>query len=489
MSISTLRREALRTIGELSDKIIKRTEIGNEMTGDWENVYVRGDFGQFRIIYTEKSTILISEGVSNILYFSRVSKDAYDRGQEFYIEFEGRIPAEDFDFHFLLAFLNKTIQETLRMNGLLKKLDEYNQWPLTLIIDKDVDYDFLFGGETSYMYNYIGVGEEDNQIGALLGIKSQNVPEYIMVGDRKVHLIGVKPYGNLWLYSLYFPEEETIHLIETLPRLLYQHKLVYGNLYTPFDIYSDYKKGLKSCVNFDEVLKDLHRDDEWQKIIDESDEMLAQDILFADMLRLRAKSFFRLRKYSKSVDAYKFLIEKYPDELFAYTYISDPLRYLNRHEEGIPFYTTAIERMSGYDKIRALYIRGDAYYYLGDFEKAIADTLICYESEYKVDWMEPNLTEYYILNNQLNDAVEFVDQAIGNVKKKQQITLSFLKMIALMLLNKTEEADEAYENFKKFAGRRRKSLGFTFKNFFPRINADENFMNTIKERGGSLFSY
>jgi hypothetical protein len=153
-----------------------------------------------RVIYTADSTVLITDGLSDV-YLGRKDHEQYNgTGLEFYIEFEGHVPFQTAKDHFCLALMNSVSQIALNHGDFKKLMEkhtyttiEFNEGNVELWVVKDNDSN-----------NDIRTFFQDKQykgdkFGTFLGMGSKYVPASMKLNKEEVLLVNVKPFGQEWL--------------------------------------------------------------------------------------------------------------------------------------------------------------------------------------------------------------------------------------------------------------------------------------------------
>jgi hypothetical protein len=208
-----LRHEFFRSIGTLHDEVLY-LNIGGFRDHNWPG-YTSGTIAaKFRVIYTENTTIVITDGLSDVYANEQQDKelDYNGAGAEYYIEFDSIVPFHTVKNHFMMALLNSVTQIALR-HGKFKDLIE-NLGSLTLqfnnsdvetwvIKDNNANND----ADTFFNSSQYSSGE---LFGALLTMGTKNLPEKLRLNIENIVLVSVKPFGKDWFGSdkLTHPDEE-----------------------------------------------------------------------------------------------------------------------------------------------------------------------------------------------------------------------------------------------------------------------------------------
>lgn len=153
-----------------------------------------------RVIYTADSTVLITDGMSDI-YLGRKDHEQYNgTGLEFYVEFEGHIPFNTVKDHFCLALMNSVSQIALKHGDFKKLMEnlnyvtiEFNEGNVELWVVKDND------SNKDISTFFEGKQYKGDKFGTLLGMESARVPKSMVLNKEEVLLVNVKPFGQEWL--------------------------------------------------------------------------------------------------------------------------------------------------------------------------------------------------------------------------------------------------------------------------------------------------
>lgn len=208
-----LRHEFFRSIGTLHDEVLY-LNIGGFRDHNWPG-YVSGTIAaKFRVIYTENTTIVITDGLSDIYADEHQDKElAYNgTGAEYYFEFDSIVPFYKVRDHYMMAVLNSVTQVALghgEFKGLMNKFGsltlQFNSANVeTWVIknnDANNDADTFFN---SSQYS------SDEPFGTLLTMGTKNLPEKLKLNIEEIVLVSVKPFGKEWFSSdkLLHPDEE-----------------------------------------------------------------------------------------------------------------------------------------------------------------------------------------------------------------------------------------------------------------------------------------
>jgi hypothetical protein len=194
-----LRHEHYQRFGRMDEQLIY-LNIGGFRSIKWPEDSHSHVSEIMRVIYTEDSTVLITDGMSDV-YLGRKDHEQYNgTGLEFYVEFEGQVPFNTVKDHFCLALMNSVSQIALKHGDFKKLMEnlnyvtiEFNEGNVELWVVKDNDSNkdiATFFEDKQY---------KGDKFGTLLGMESARVPKSMALNKEKVLLVNVKPFGQEWL--------------------------------------------------------------------------------------------------------------------------------------------------------------------------------------------------------------------------------------------------------------------------------------------------
>lgn len=196
-----LRHAFFNSLGTLHDEILY-LNIGGFRDHNWPG-YTSGTIAaKFRVIYTENTTIVITDGLSDIYANEREDKELQynGTGAEYYIEFDSIVPFYKVRDHYMMALLNSVTQVALRhgeFKALMEKFESLtlqfnsNDVETWVIRDNDSNDDATtFFNSSQY--------DAKKPFGTLLTLGSKSLPKHIRLNIEEVALISVKPFGKEW---------------------------------------------------------------------------------------------------------------------------------------------------------------------------------------------------------------------------------------------------------------------------------------------------
>lgn len=194
-----MRHEYYHSFGRMDERPIY-LNVGGFRSINWPEDSTTHISEIMRVIYTADSTVLITDGMSDV-YLGRKDHEQYNgTGMEFYIEFEGHVPFETVKDHFCLALLNSITQIALNHGDYKKLMEqhtyttiEFNEGNVELWVVKDnnsnKDIKSFFEDK-----HYKG-----DKFGAFMGMASKHLPKSMKLNKEDVLLVNVKPFGQEWL--------------------------------------------------------------------------------------------------------------------------------------------------------------------------------------------------------------------------------------------------------------------------------------------------
>lgn len=194
-----LRHEHYHTFGKMDERLIY-LNIGGFRSTKWPENSHSHISEIMRVIYTADSTVLITDGMSDV-YLGRKDHEQYNgTGIEFYTEFEGHIPFETVKDHFCLALMNSVSQIAIN-HGDFKKLMENHTYTTIEFNEGNVE---LWIVRDNHSNQDIKTFFEDKQykgdkFGTFIGMESKHLPKSMKLNKEDVLLVNVKPFGQEWL--------------------------------------------------------------------------------------------------------------------------------------------------------------------------------------------------------------------------------------------------------------------------------------------------
>ncbi|WP_300490068.1 hypothetical protein [Flavobacterium sp.] len=196
-----LRHEFFRSVGTLHDEILY-LNIGGFRDHNWPG-YTSGTIAaKFRVIYTENTTIVITDGLSDIYAKEQEDKElAYNgTGAEYYLEFDSIVPFYKVRDHYALALLNSVTQVALRHGKFKELIEKFESLTLqfnTADVETWVIRDNDANNEPTTFFNSTQY-DAKKPFGTLLTLGSKSLPKHIRLNIEEVALISVKPFGKEW---------------------------------------------------------------------------------------------------------------------------------------------------------------------------------------------------------------------------------------------------------------------------------------------------
>ncbi|MCW4468118.1 hypothetical protein OGH69_04000 [Flavobacterium sp. MFBS3-15] len=208
-----LRHDFFRSAGTLHDEILY-LNLGGFRDHNWPGYTTGTIAAKFRVIYTENTTIVITDGLSDIYANERDDKELAHNGigAEFYVEFDSIVPFYKVRDHYMMALLNSVTQIALRhgqFRALIEKFESLTLQFNTSDVETWVIRDNDSNNEAGTFFNSSQY-DANAPFGALLTMASKSLPKRIKLNIEEVALVCVKPFGKEWFGSdrLSHPDEE-----------------------------------------------------------------------------------------------------------------------------------------------------------------------------------------------------------------------------------------------------------------------------------------
>jgi len=158
-----------------------------------------------RVIYTDKTTILITEGLTDL--YNDSSKDPENKynglGAEFYVEFDGIHEFNIIKDHFLVAVMNSLIQVAIKHGDFIDSFIKRHGTTTVQFNVQDIDLYCVRGEEVEnqsiedfFLKKHYA---KKKKFGVLLSMPSKIIPEKMSLTREEVLLIGIKPFGQIWI--------------------------------------------------------------------------------------------------------------------------------------------------------------------------------------------------------------------------------------------------------------------------------------------------
>ncbi|AWH85902.1 hypothetical protein HYN59_12650 [Flavobacterium album] len=208
-----LRTEFYKTLGTMLPVPIY-LNVGGFRSHSWPEGSHYHTSEVLRVIYTKDSTIVITDGLSDVYTSERsdANLEYNGVGAEFYLEFEGHVTFEEVRNHFCTALLNSVTQIAIE-HGDFKALIENNEHATIEFRQDNVELWCIKGmngasNDISIFFRHGQYAPDD--FGAFLNMPSKNVPAKLQLNLEEILLINIKPFSNEWLtsYKLRSEDEE-----------------------------------------------------------------------------------------------------------------------------------------------------------------------------------------------------------------------------------------------------------------------------------------
>lgn len=194
------RHAFFNSLGKLEDRIIYlRVDDSNH---SWPGSSSTHNSCTMRVIYAPESTILITDGLSDI--YSNPDEDGdleYNGiGAELYMEFHGAIPYEVIHEHFAVALINRTSQMAIGQGNFKPLMEDHGEAPIQFSeksVELWVNKENNANQDLSSFLTPKDFIEEDGFV-VLLGVASQTVPQKLQLNLEEILLVSIKPVSKKW---------------------------------------------------------------------------------------------------------------------------------------------------------------------------------------------------------------------------------------------------------------------------------------------------
>lgn len=197
-----LRHDFFSSLGKLDERIIY-LRIGGFRNHPWPENSTSHNSCKMRVIHAPESTILITDGLSDIYkdFYHGKNSQYNGIGAEFYMEFYGNIPYEVIHEHFAVALVNSVSQIAIAHGDFKVLIEnhreislEFTEENIELWINKEnnanQDLSTFLVQDNFFMHGSFAV---------LLGMESQTVPQKLQMNLEEILLVSIKPVGKEWL--------------------------------------------------------------------------------------------------------------------------------------------------------------------------------------------------------------------------------------------------------------------------------------------------
>lgn len=207
-----LRHELYTSIGTLDERPMY-LNVGGFRSLNWPGHSTGTVAAKLRIINTENTTIVITDGLSDI--YNDKQQDSMlthnGIGVEFYFEFDKKVSFFSIEEHYMPALLNGVTQTALRHGNFKALMEKFGTATLEFK-DSDIETwimsgDFASNGpDTFFSNNQYSAGKP---FGTLLTMGTKHVSPTFELNLEKIVLISVKPFGKEW-----FTKDKFLHRTE-----------------------------------------------------------------------------------------------------------------------------------------------------------------------------------------------------------------------------------------------------------------------------------
>ncbi len=208
-----LRTDFYKTLGTVLSVPIYLS-VGGFRSNSWPEGSHYHTSEVLRVIYTKDSTIVITDGLSDVYTSERsdANLEYNGIGAEMYIEFDGHISYDEIYKHFCVALLNSVTQIAIE-HGDFKALIDKNEHLTIEFKEDNVELWCIKGmmGASNGISTFFRHGQyAPDDFGAFINMPSKNVPAKLQLNLEEILLVNVKPFSNEWLtsYKLRSEDEE-----------------------------------------------------------------------------------------------------------------------------------------------------------------------------------------------------------------------------------------------------------------------------------------
>lgn len=197
-----LRNDFFSSLGKPDEHIIYLS-LGGLGDHSWPEDSTLHNSCKMRVIYTPESTVLMTDGLSDIYRYSDDDEHLEHNGigAEFYMEFHSTVPYEIIHKHFAVALINSVSQMAIG-HGDFKSLMENLRVTFVEFSEENIELWVTSENNPNQDLSSFLVSEdfiEDESFGVLLGIESKTVPQKLQLNLEEILLISIKPVVKKWL--------------------------------------------------------------------------------------------------------------------------------------------------------------------------------------------------------------------------------------------------------------------------------------------------
>jgi hypothetical protein len=221
-----IRHDFYNAIGKLDERVIF-LRVGGFRDNSWPENSTSHNSCKMRVIYSEESTILITDGLSDVYMKARQDENVEYNGigAEFYMEFHATIPYEVIHKHFAVALVNSVSQIAIGHTDFKKFIQnhgqtsiEFNEENVNLWVNREnsANHDFSSFLTTKF--------KKKNNFGVLLGLESKIVPQKIQLNLEEVLLISIKPIDKKWITKTKLASNKSEVVKESAEKIIKEFK-------------------------------------------------------------------------------------------------------------------------------------------------------------------------------------------------------------------------------------------------------------------------
>jgi hypothetical protein len=196
------RHDFFDSIGKLDERIIY-LRVGGFRNHSWPQGSSGHNSCKMRVIHAPESTILITDGLSDIYkdFYYGQNSEYNGIGAEFYMEFHGNIPYEIIHEHFAVALVNSVSQIAIGHGDFKALMEKFGEATLEFT---EENIELWVNRENKANHNVSSFLPskdfmKNDSFGVFLGVESKTVPQKLKLNLEEILLISIKPVENKWL--------------------------------------------------------------------------------------------------------------------------------------------------------------------------------------------------------------------------------------------------------------------------------------------------
>lgn len=198
----SLRHDFFNSLGKLDERIIY-LRVGGFRDHSWPENSTSHNSCKMRVIHAPESTILITDGLSDVYRDYKQDKNLEYNGigAEFYIEFYGEIPYEIIHEHFAVALVNSTSQIAIGHGDFKKLMENYGETSVEFTEENIELWVNRENHANQDLSTFLPLDDflKNDSFAVLLGLESKTVPQKLQLNLEEILLVSIKPVHKKWL--------------------------------------------------------------------------------------------------------------------------------------------------------------------------------------------------------------------------------------------------------------------------------------------------